>query len=103
MIKDYDLGINYHLGKANVVEDAMSRKSYCTNLMVRQPCIFEELMDEDLEIILEGYINDLKLKPLLSDRIKEGKKVDVQVRQIMKKMKRNKALGFRESCGTRTT
>jgi hypothetical protein len=28
LIKDYDCSINYHLGKANVVEDAFSRKSY---------------------------------------------------------------------------
>jgi hypothetical protein len=29
LIKDYDLEINYHPGKANVVEDALSRKKYC--------------------------------------------------------------------------
>jgi hypothetical protein len=28
LIKDYDLGINYHLGKTNVVADALSRRSY---------------------------------------------------------------------------
>jgi ribonuclease HI len=29
LIKDYDLRINYHLGKANVVSNALSRKKYC--------------------------------------------------------------------------
>jgi ribonuclease HI len=29
LIKDYDLGINYHPEKANVVADALSRKKYC--------------------------------------------------------------------------
>jgi hypothetical protein len=29
LIKDYDLAINYHSEKANVVADALSHKKYC--------------------------------------------------------------------------
>jgi hypothetical protein len=34
LIKDYDLGINYHLGKANVVANALSRRSHVSQLVV---------------------------------------------------------------------
>jgi hypothetical protein len=33
-IKDYDLGINYHPGKANVVVDTLSRISHVSQLVV---------------------------------------------------------------------
>jgi hypothetical protein len=34
LIKDYDLRINYHPGKANVVDDALSRRSHVSQLVV---------------------------------------------------------------------
>jgi hypothetical protein len=37
LIKDYDLKIHYHPGKANVVVDALSRKASCHCLIVRTP------------------------------------------------------------------
>jgi hypothetical protein len=56
LIKDYDLNIHYHPGKANVVADALSRKHYCNNLMVQeeQPTLYEEIVRLSLEIVEEG-------------------------------------------------
>jgi hypothetical protein len=34
LIKDYDLGMNYHPGKANVVADGLSRRSHMSQLVV---------------------------------------------------------------------
>ena len=51
LIKDYNLNIQYHPGKANVVADALSHKSYYNNLMVQeeQPKLHAELEKLKLE------------------------------------------------------
>jgi hypothetical protein len=36
LIKDYDLEINYHPNKANVVADALSRRSHLNMLVTRE-------------------------------------------------------------------
>ena len=45
VIKDFDLGLNYQPGKANVVADALSQKTYCNNLMLlqEQPSLHDEI------------------------------------------------------------
>jgi hypothetical protein len=36
LIKDYDLGINYHPSKANVIANALSRRSHLNMLATRE-------------------------------------------------------------------
>jgi len=53
LIKDYNLEIHYHPGKANVVANALSRKSYCHSLsMEAKPSeLCREMEDLQLEIV----------------------------------------------------
>jgi hypothetical protein len=37
LIKDYELEVHYHPGKANVVVDALSRKHRCNHITVQSP------------------------------------------------------------------
>ena len=64
-ILDYDLGISYTPSKANVMADALSRKSYCNNIMVQQqqPLLYEELHKLNLKIVPRGYLNTLVVEP----------------------------------------
>jgi hypothetical protein len=74
LIKDYDLNIQYHPGKANVVADALSRRNYCNHLMVRdeQPELCDELERLKKEIIEQGHLNALIVKYNLEDRIRQA-------------------------------
>ena len=71
LIKDYDVGISYTQGKANVMADALSRKSYCNNLMLQkyQPLLHEEFRKLNLEIVPHGFLSTLVAKPNLEDQM----------------------------------
>jgi hypothetical protein len=74
LIKDYNLNIHYHLGIANVVENALSRKNYCNNLLVYKelPTLYEEMEKLTLEIVEEGQLNELRVKYTLEDQIQKA-------------------------------
>jgi hypothetical protein len=53
LIIDYDLGINYHPGKANMVADALSRKKYCNATFAKmiRPELHQEIKYLNLTIV----------------------------------------------------
>ena len=64
LIKDYDMKLHYHPGKANVVVDALSRKSYVNTLMTGglPKELAEDLRKLRLEIVLRGYVAALEIE-----------------------------------------
>nr|ABA95104.1 retrotransposon protein, putative, Ty3-gypsy subclass [Oryza sativa Japonica Group] len=98
LIKDYDMGIHYHPGKANVVADALSRKGYCNATEGRQLPLelckeFERL---NLGIVGRGFVAALEAKPTLIDQVREAQINDPDIQEIKKNMRRGKAIGFLE-------
>jgi hypothetical protein len=71
LIKDYDLSLQYHPGKANVVADALSRKAYvnCLSTVVLPEDLCEGLRDLSLEVVPEGFVASLVIQPTLMDKI----------------------------------
>src|SRR4051812_7649258 len=83
-IADFNMDIHYTPGKANVMADALSRKAYCSELevQVQQPLLYEELRKLNVEIVPQGYVNFLVLKPDLIDRIKTIQYYDSDIAKI---------------------
>jgi hypothetical protein len=71
LIKDYDLEVHYHPGKANVVADALSRKSQCNCVMMdsRINTLCDELSKMKIEVIPSGALSHISVEPTLQDHI----------------------------------
>nr|CAH66139.1 H0616A11.3 [Oryza sativa] len=98
LIKDYDMEIHYHPGKANVVADALSRKSYCNVSEGRRlPWeLCQEFEKLNLGIVSKGFVATLEAKPTLFDQIREAQVNDPDIQEIKKNMRRGKAIGYVE-------
>ena len=101
LIKDYDCTIDYHLGKANKVADALSRKAIERNAGMTCQTIrsLVELKTLHVEFALRDdiLIASMHVKPLLESKIQEKHMSDPYLRKIkdMVQQEKNKQFALR--------
>ncbi|KAJ0661910.1 putative nucleotidyltransferase, Ribonuclease H [Helianthus annuus] len=99
LLKDYDARIQYHPGKANVVADALSRKSAGNiSCLMIQPQIISDLERLEVKVHIReesGSIAHLKVEPTLVARIKEAQQEDGELWAIMQNVEEGKQHEFR--------
>jgi hypothetical protein len=87
LIKDYDLEVHYHPGKANVVADALSRK-HCNYVMLEpySEALCEEMRKLNLELVEEGNLYAISIESPIHERIAMAQLNDEEVRKIKQKL-----------------
>jgi ribonuclease HI len=98
LIKDYELEIQYHPGKANVVADALSRKSQ-VNMLATHPMPYE--LAKEFDRLSLGFLNNtqgvtVELEPTLEQDIRKGQKDDEKINEIRQLIIDGKGPDFRE-------
>jgi hypothetical protein len=83
LIKDYDLGINYHPGKANVVADALSHTKYCNATFAKRirPELHKGIKYLNLAIVNDTTVA-MEVKPTLEAKISKGQLEDAKLQEI---------------------
>jgi hypothetical protein len=87
LIKDYDLEVHYHPGKANVVAYALSRKAQCNYVIVdsKIATLCDELCKMNIEFVSSGTLRYISVEPTLHEQIVMAQIGD-KVVQVIKEM-----------------
>jgi hypothetical protein len=77
LIKDYELEVNYHPGKANVVADALSRKHRCHHITVQSHSACCDPEEPSLRVVPHGGLNNIALIPTIKEDIITAQRTNV--------------------------
>ena len=87
--------MHYHLGKANVIADALSRKSYANGLQLTSMSAELCAEMEYLNLSLVTNAMELVIESTLEQEIRKGQLEDEKLKEIAENIVLGKAPGFR--------
>ncbi|KAH9801781.1 Endonuclease [Citrus sinensis] len=95
LLKDYDCEKNYHPGNANVVADALSRKSSMSASRILPKPLQDDICKTEIKLVA-GKLTNMTLCSTLLEKIKEGQESDSYLKNL--KIEANsKDMSFKKS------
>jgi hypothetical protein len=93
LIKDYDLGNNYHPRKLNMVVGALSQRSHANELVVRSiPSMLCDEYDKlSIKIVANMGVIELEVGSTLLQEIQKGHLHDEKIQEIKCNIKEEKS------------
>jgi hypothetical protein len=96
LIKDYELEVHYHPGKANVVADALSYKHWCNHLTVQSHSSCCDPEEPSLQVVLHGRLNNIALIPTIKEVVIAAQRTDVRMGHLCQKLELGEAQCFQK-------
>jgi len=97
-LKDYDFELLYHLWKANVLTDALSRKTvHTTHLMINEVELLEQFRDMKLQVELGSEsirCSTLTISSDFLDSVRERQLLDVSLSRVREQLGSDEARDF---------
>ena len=97
-LKDYDFTLKYHLVKANIVANALSRKSlHITSMMRKKYELIEQMRDLSLYVDVRPRslkMSEVRIYRVLEDRIKKFQDFNKFVKETKDHISQGKACDF---------
>jgi hypothetical protein len=94
LIKNYELEVHYHLGKANVVVDALSHKHRCNHITLQSHSSCCDPEEPSLQVVPHGRLNNIVLIPTIKEDIIATQRTDVGMGHLHRRLEFGEAQCF---------
>jgi hypothetical protein len=96
LIKDYELEVHYHPGKANMVADTLSHKHRCNHLTVQSHFSCCDPEEPSLRVVLYGRLNNVALIPTIKEDVIAAQRTNVGMSHLRQRLELGEAQCFQQ-------